>query len=71
MKSILDGQTIELPCPHCSHKLRERLGKLKMQQTLICPRRRNNLKVDASGTKHLEHSLSQLGKSLDRLGKKR
>jgi transcription elongation factor Elf1 len=38
MKSTLDGQTIELPCPHCGHKQRQTIGKLKTLDHLTCSR---------------------------------
>ena len=47
MKSLLDNESAELACPHCGHKFKERLGKLKTNPTLACAKCRGVITVDA------------------------
>lgn len=47
MKSVLDNELAELACPHCGHKISERLGKLKTNPTLSYPECTGVITVDA------------------------
>lgn len=73
MKSELDSQRIELPCPNCGHKLSERIGKIKTNPTLICNGCGNSFSVDATAFtkefKKIEKALADLRKTLGRFGK--
>jgi transposase-like protein len=73
MKSILDGQTIELPCPHCSRKLTETIGKIKTNPDLTCRSCGKTFSVKADQFRQeiakLEKSLADLQRTLGRLGK--
>lgn len=73
MKSMLDSQCIDIPCPHCGHQLGETLGKLKTNPTLVCPSCKGSTEVDATDLRSkiagIEKQLADLGKSLGRLGK--
>lgn len=64
MKSILDTQAIDVPCPSCGHKLRETIGRLKTNPKLSCSSCSAEINVDASELKReiaaLEKQLAQL-----------
>lgn len=48
MKNIMDMQSIEVPCPHCGHKLSQTIGKLKTNPKLTCPSCKAGFSLDAS-----------------------
>lgn len=69
----LDSQRIDIPCPHCGHKLSEAIGKLKTNPQLVCPACKGVTEVDASDLRSkiagIEKQLANLGKAFGRLGK--
>lgn len=73
MKSLLDNQIIELACPHCAHKLKERIGKLKTNPTLTCTGCHQAIVVRADQLRNeiakVEKSFADLQRTLGRLGK--
>lgn len=73
MKGVLDSAKIELPCPHCGHKLSETIGRLKTVQKLTCPSCRQTFDVDATQMRaEVQKVEKQLAKTLaafSRLGK--
>lgn len=73
MKNILNDQTIELACPHCGHKLKERIGKLKTNAKLICTKCKVGFSIDANDLRRevtkVEKSHAQLLAALGKLGK--
>jgi transcription elongation factor Elf1 len=73
MKINLDSQAIEIPCPHCGHKLKESIGKLKMNPTLICGKCQGRVKIDANNMRteiaKVKESLDQLNRTLAGFGK--
>lgn len=73
MKSLLDDQVIELPCPHCGHKLKERIGKVKTNPKLTCGRCRGVIDVKADQFRaeiaKVDKALADLQRTLGRLGK--
>jgi len=73
MKSLLDDQTIELTCPHCAHKFKERIGKLKTNPTLTCSGCHQSITIRADQFRNeiakVDKSLADLRRTLGRLGK--
>lgn len=73
MKLNLDGQSIELPCPHCGRKSLETIRKLNINPTLTCRHCRGTFAVDAAQFKadiaKVEKTLADLSRSLGRIGK--
>jgi len=73
MKSELDSQNIEIPCPNCGHKLSERIGKIKTNPTVICSACSVPFAVDATAFtrefQKVEKALADLKRTLGRLGK--
>lgn len=73
MKSALDAQTIDIPCPHCGHKLRQTIGQLKTKSSLTCSACRGSFDLDAAELRRVvKESEAQLAKTLrafSRLGK--
>lgn len=68
--STLDAQKIELDCPHCSHKVRETLGRLRKSPTLVCPKCRGSITVDGADLdKQLRGVDKQLGNFSRRISK--
>lgn len=73
MISNLDGQSIELSCPHCQRKLSQTIGKIKTNPTLRCPACGQDFRVNASQFKaqfaKVEKALADLTRKFGRLGK--
>lgn len=73
MKGALDSQSIELPCPHCSRKLRETIGKIKTNPILRCRQCGKDFQVNAeqftAKFAKVEKALANMQRSLRRLGK--
>ena len=73
MKSALDSQSIEIPCPHCGKKTGQTIARLKTNPHLTCPSCRGGIDVDATQMRteiaKVEKSLAQLSRTLGRLGK--
>lgn len=73
MKTTLDSQVIEIPCPHCGHKLKESIGKLKTNPKLTCSKCRGVVSIDANQMRaevaKVEKSLAQLSRTLAGFGK--
>ncbi len=61
MKNALDSATIELPCPHCGHKLSQTIGQLKTTKHLNCPSCGKGFDLDAS---HMRREITKVEKSL-------
>ncbi len=66
MTGILDNSAIELTCPSCGHKFKERIGKLKASPKLPCPQCRTVITIEA---KSLKSAVNQVGKSMADLRK--
>lgn len=73
MKAMLDSATIELPCPHCKHKISQTIGQVKTKKHLVCPSCMNGFDLDASDLRReiakVEKSLAKTLGALGRLGK--
>lgn len=71
--SILDDKTIEITCPQCSHKFKERIGRLKTNPNLTCSRCRASIRVQADqlrkATESVDKKLADLKRSLGKIGK--
>ncbi len=71
--NMLDSQTIELACPHCSRKAAQTIGKLKGNPKLTCRACGQSFAVNANelrtGIQKIEKSLADLQRTLGRLGK--
>lgn len=75
MKSVFDSERIDIPCPHCGHKISELLGKLKTEPKITCPKCGGGITFDASdlnaGLKKTDKALAELNAALGSFGKKR
>ncbi len=73
MKSALDAQTIDIPCPHCGHKLRQTIGQLKTKSSLACSACKGTFDVDATDLRlkvaGVEKQLADFARKISRLGK--
>lgn len=74
MKSVLDSQVIEFPCPKCSKQLSESIGKLKLNPKLTCRHCGQVISTDVTDVRRkvaqFEKDLAQLGKAWKGLGKR-
>jgi|DEB19_MinimDraft_2_1074335.scaffolds.fasta_scaffold12976_2 uncharacterized Zn finger protein len=70
MKSVLDNDTIEVPCPNCGHKLKERIAKLKTNPKLTCRSCSTAFVVDAKqlkvATEKVDKALADLQRKIGR-----
>jgi len=73
MTGLLDKKLIDLPCPHCSHKTAQPIGKLKLNPKLTCNRCRKEFTVNANELRaainKIEKELADLQRAIGRLGK--
>jgi transcription elongation factor Elf1 len=73
MENMLNGQSIELTCPHCGHKISETIGKLKTNPKLTCTRCKGGISVDATHMRteiaKAEKSIADLKRTIERFGK--
>lgn len=71
--TVLDDATIDVPCPHCQHTIKERLGKLKLHPRITCPKCRRTSDVKAEqlqrASAKLTQAFSNIQQSLARLGR--
>lgn len=70
MSISLDNQTIDIPCPKCGKKIKERIGRLKRDPKLVCPCGQSiQIKADElrRATDTINKSLSKLGAALKKL----
>jgi transposase-like protein len=71
--TVLDDASIELPCPHCRQAIKERLGKLKLNPRITCPKCRRTSEVKAeqlqSAANKLTQAFANIQQSLARLGR--
>jgi DNA-directed RNA polymerase subunit RPC12/RpoP len=72
-KLSLDSQRIEIPCPHCAHKIGQTIGQLKGKTKLVCPACRKNFELDQTNLRSqiakLEKTLAELNRTISRIGK--
>jgi DNA-directed RNA polymerase subunit RPC12/RpoP len=59
-----DSTNIELTCPKCSHKFKQRIGRLKNNPNITCPGCAALILIDANV---LRQGIKSAGKSLDDL----
>lgn len=70
MNTNLSQQRVKLPCPHCSHKFEESLGRLQLDPQLTCAACGQGFKVDATELKKTVKSVEdQLAKFQRDMGK--
>lgn len=76
MTGLLDNHQIEMACPQCGRKFKERLGRLKNNPKIRCPGCCTNISVSTSspgglakGLNTVDKSLAELQRSLKKLGK--
>jgi len=73
MASPLDSQTLEIPCPHCGHKLRETIGKLQTNPKLTCRACQSVIAINATDLRRkiasVEKQLADFARKIGRLGK--
>lgn len=73
MKSVLDNDTVDVPCPHCGRKLTERVSKLKASPQLTCRHCGGVFNVDAkqfkAATEKVDKALADLQRKVGRLFK--
>jgi len=60
MTGFLDNAQVDITCPKCSHKIKERLGRLKNNPLLKCPGCGAEIQIDAGGPKGLAPGLKKL-----------
>ncbi len=69
--SILDSQTIKIPCPHCRRQRSETVAKLRLNPNLTCQSCGANFKIDATdlsrAAKEIDKQLADMKRSLGRL----
>lgn len=70
----LDSSTIDVPCPGCGKKSKQRIGRLKRDPTLTCAGCGASIAVDAKqlrdAIRSVEKSLNDLTRRLGNLGKR-
>ena len=75
MKSPFDDSPIELTCPSCGHKFKERIGKLNTNPQLPCPACQSVITIEANSlntaVKQVDKSMADLRKTGAGFGKKR
>ncbi|HEY5582567.1 MAG TPA: hypothetical protein VIK56_15660 [Rhodoferax sp.] len=64
MKLNLDDQQLDIPCPHCSKKSKESIGRLKNNPHLTCSSCGGGIDIDAD---KLRGGIAAAQKSLDKL----
>lgn len=73
MKNLLDSHNIEIPCPHCSKKNSETIGRLKTKREITCRHCGASFDLDTSNLRRevaqVENQLAQLNRTLGKLGK--
>jgi len=73
MKSILDNDTVDVPCPHCGKKLKERVAKLKTSPHLTCRHCGQGFDVDAkqfkAATEKVDKAVADLQRKIGRIFK--
>ncbi len=76
MTGPLDNAQIEITCPKCSHKIKERLGRLKNNPVLRCSGCGTDIQINAGGPgglgqglKKVDNAFADLQRSLKKLGK--
>ena len=57
----IDSASITLTCPECSHKFKERIGRLKNDHKIPCPGFGKTIAIEAKG---LRDGLDKADKSL-------
>lgn len=71
MKLNLDSHIIEIPCPKCGKKLKEKLGRLKRDQYIGCPVC-GRIAVDTDKIRRIEiDASSTITKEMAKLGGKK
>ena len=72
MNLDINSHTLGIPCPHCSEKVEETIGRLKTDPKLTCACGAT-IQVDAkdlrSGIEQIERSLEQLRRTIRNFGK--
>jgi len=61
MSFDINDHSFDIPCNSCNHKISEKIGKLKKNSTLICPKCKAPIDVD---TTELKHGIDSVEKSL-------
>jgi len=69
----IDSHAVSIPCPHCSKKFDEKIGRLKRDPKLTCPACRETFTVNAeklrAGIKSVQKTLDDFTRKLSKLGK--
>ena len=76
MTGFLDNHQIDIGCPKCGHKIKERLGRLKNNPLLRCPGCGTDIQINAggpgglrTGLQKMDNAFTGLQRSLKKLGK--
>lgn len=76
MTGFLDNTEIEVPCPKCGRKTKQRIGRLNQNPTLTCAGCGTVIKIDTGGqsglaqaTKTIDKSMADLERALKKFGK--
>lgn len=70
--NLFENSDIEIPCPHCGKKSKQRLGGLQHEQDLICVHCSQRFTLDTQGLidglKSAQDSLNDFARSIGKLG---
>lgn len=73
VNSFFDGAELDIPCPHCGHKVKKTLGGLQRQSSFPCPRCRQPITVDmrdaARKVEKMNKAVADLQNRLKKFGK--
>lgn len=73
MSVDLNAHKLDIPCPHCGHKISKTIGQLRPIRQLTCTGCRKSFSVDAhqldAGIKKAEQTLADFARRIGRLGK--
>lgn len=73
MKLDIDSRQLDIPCPHCNHKIKESIGRLKRNPNLSCTSCRQSFSVDPTGLNNgiqaVERELAEFKRKLGKMFK--
>lgn len=66
MKVNLDSQKMDITCPHCGHKFKELIGRLKRDPHLTCAGCRKGFDTNAADLRKVIKSIQDRAEKLSR-----
>ena len=71
MKSILDAEELNIPCPRCGKETKKKVGWLKRNREMACPACRETFSLDTKEFRReiakVDRAIRDLEKTLKRL----